>query len=108
MTPTGDDLAGRLGLPAGDPRMDDAIRVAIGILAGRVDRIKAAAYPEIYREGVLQLAVKVWETGTRGMGPVFGSEGEFLIPTQQATAGMWRSVVGIVQPILLNGGVVIG
>lgn len=58
-----------------------------------------------YLEGCYQLAVKVYDTGSRGM--VTTSDGEVDF-TAVATSGMWRSVLGVVAPALKLHGVVIG
>lgn len=102
------ELARRLGLPAAanSAQLTTVLAVAASMLAGRVDPVKVEALPDTYLEAGYQLGVKVWETGTRGMVGM-DTAGSFDL-TPQATAGMWRAVLGIAQPVLKTGGMVIG
>jgi hypothetical protein len=104
-----DELARRLDVPndpASEPLLQQAAAVAMSMLDPRCDPDKVGTYPGTYQEAVYQLAVKVWDTGTRGMVSLDDAGGFDLATT--ATAGMYRAVLGVAQPVLTTGGVVIG
>lgn len=55
-----------------------------------------------YQEGVIQLAVKIADTSARGTISV-DPAGEFIAPAPSATAGLIRSVWGLIGPLTEPG-----
>jgi hypothetical protein len=109
VVPDLDELARRLDVandPTTEPLLQQAAAVAVSMLDPRCSPTKVGANPATYLEAVYQLAVKVWDTGTRGMVSLDEAGGFDLSTT--ATAGMYRAVLGVAQPVLTTGGVVIG
>jgi hypothetical protein len=60
-------------------------------------------YPASVAEWTYQLAVKVWDTGTKGTSSV-DAVGEFMMPAPSATPGLIRSTFGVAGPALKQGG----
>lgn len=108
-TPQADELRRRLdvGTPIPDTALQLCLDVAQAWISPRLDDTKADLGPAqaAYLEGSYQLAVKVWDTGSRGMVTTdLTGDVDF---TAVATAGMWRSVLGVLAPALKTGGVVV-
>jgi hypothetical protein len=101
-----DELRRRLDVPP--ELVDDVMLLACLDVAqeGISPWLAADAYTT-YRasvdEGVYQLAVKVWDTGTKGTSSV-DAVGEFMMPAPSATPGLVRSVFGVLGPALKQGG----
>jgi hypothetical protein len=55
-------------------------------------------------EATLQLAVKLWDTSTRGVAQLT-PDGQWTAPAPSATAGLVRAVFGALGPALRLGGV---
>lgn len=55
-----------------------------------------------YKEGVIQLTIKVVDTSTRGTVSMDPS-GEYMVPSPSATAGLVRSVWGLIGPLAEPG-----
>lgn len=55
-------------------------------------------------EATLQLAVKMWDTSTRGVA-MLTPDGQWTAPTPSASPGLVRSVYGALGPALHAGGV---
>jgi hypothetical protein len=100
-------------------RLDTGTHVPDAALQGCLDTARAWVDPRTdpakvtnplaraaYLEGCYQLAVKVYDTGTRGMVTTDPAGG--IDFTQVATAGMWRAVLGVLAPCLKFSGVVVG
>lgn len=51
-----------------------------------------------YTEGIIQLAVKMYDTSARGTVSV-DAAGEFITPAPAATPGLIRSIWGIIGPL---------
>jgi hypothetical protein len=103
------DLRARLGvsdMAVSDNTLNACIDTARGILDPRCDPARFPAADANYVEGVLQLAVKVFETGPRGLGNLTPDAGWEAL-TAQATSGLYRSVLGVIAPALRGGGIVI-
>jgi len=102
-----DELRRRLGVDSSTPDtlLQTCLNVATVPIDQRCDPTLALAYPDNYREGVYQLAVKVWDTGSRGLSGA-DVDGFMQAPTFQATAGMVRSVYGVIGPCMPTGGAV--
>lgn len=111
--PPGDpnELARRLGLgtpaPATVALLIHCLETTSELLAPRVDPAKVAGAPRLWEEALYQLAVKVWDAGTKGLADM-GPTGDFTVPGPAATSGLYRSVLGILGPVMPSGGVVIG
>jgi hypothetical protein len=103
-----DRLRSRLdGAPAvPDATLSECIATARAILDPRCDPARFPAAAPAYVEGVTQLAVKVYETGPRGLGNLTPDAGWEAL-TAQATSGLYRSVLGVIAPALTNGGIVV-
>lgn len=109
MSTLGSQLAGRLNLPADDPRLEPWIAAAEALATPKVDPARVAMYPELWSEVLLQLAVKISETGMRGLGYAYDGSGIYGNELAgQATAGLLRSVSGILNPLTRTGGIGIG
>jgi hypothetical protein len=103
------DLRRRLDVPdtaVTDSLLAACIDVARTILDPRCDPARFPAAEPAYVEGVLQLAVKVFETGPRGLGNLTPDAGWDAL-TAQSTSGLYRSVLGVIAPALRGGGIVI-
>lgn len=108
-TPDVDELRRRLdvGTPIPDAALHHCLDVAQAWIEPRLNDLKAhnSVARAAYLEGSYQLAVKVWDTGSRGMVSTdLTGDVDFAAV---ATAGMWRSVLGVLAPALKTGGVVI-
>lgn len=55
-------------------------------------------------EATVQLAVKLWDTSTRGVA-MFSPDGQWSAPAPSASPGLVRSVFGALGPALARGGV---
>jgi len=95
--PSPADVAGRIGVPA-DSRVQACINAAAAAWEDDVDPVLVNRYPDTWTEGVTQLAIKVYETGTRGVSQY--DQGGWDMPAPAATSGLRRSVSGIMQPLL--------
>jgi hypothetical protein len=97
------ELAARLQVADSDPRLGSVIAVAVSIATDRgADEDLAELHPEAWAEGITQLAVKVWDSGRRGLLEL-DPAGDWQAPTLAATEGMWRAVVGVLSPCLTRG-----
>jgi hypothetical protein len=104
-----DGLARRLNLPYPgqfDAELDATMDAAELILAGHVDEMLVAAYPTLWGAAVTGLAVKLWDTATRGTVGM-DAVGEFEMPSPSATAGLLNSVAALWHPLTLTGGNVV-
>lgn len=102
-------LRSRLDLPATpvtDATLSECIDTARAILDPRCDPARFPAAAPAYVEGVTQLAVKVYETGPRGLGNLTPDAGWEAL-TAQATSGFYKAVLGVIAPALRTGGIVI-
>lgn len=103
------EIARRLDVPTDVDTIaliSQADTVARGILDPRTDAAKVDARPDVYLEAVYQLACKVWDTSRRGM-VTTDALGD-IDYSATATAGLYRSVLGVAQPVLTHGGVIVG
>ena len=89
--PTADptELATRLGISGASPetlaRLDGTLAVAVSLIAPHTNAALVAAHPGTYLEAVYQLAVKVWDTATKGAVDL-NAVGDFVFPAPAATA----------------------
>jgi hypothetical protein len=100
------ELRRRLGVDVAgvpDSVLSACLDVASAIADPRCDPDKVAAYPGAYAEGVYQLAVKVYDTQTKGAVNI-SPDGFPMAAPMQATSGLPRSVYGVLGPVLRNGG----
>jgi len=105
-----DELARRLGIVAdavSGPYLESALSVSAQMIDPRCDPVKVTANPDAYTEAAYQLGVKVWDTSTRALVGM-DSTGQMDVYGAMATSGMWRSVLGVLQPCLPTGGLVVG
>lgn len=106
------ELAHLLGIVDPDPqtvaRLQSALDVATAALDPRVDASKVPGREQSYLKGVYGIAVRVWDASTKGLVDVGPAGDTFTMPAPAATAGLYRSVAGMVQPILKLGGVIVG
>jgi hypothetical protein len=104
------ELARRLGLayPGGplDGQLEAASAAASNMLTGHVNADLVDAYPVLWSEAVTGLAVKLWDTQTRGTVGM-DAVGDFTLPSPSATSGLINSVAALWLPLSLTGGVVI-
>lgn len=103
------ELRDRLDLApdvATDAQLDHVITVAEVALTPWLAVVEESPYP--YRdnvdEAVVQLAVKLWDAGNRGVVDT-STTGDWTIPAPAATPGLIRSVFGALGPALAAGGV---
>jgi hypothetical protein len=109
-TPDISELRRRLdvGAHVTDASLQLALDVAQAWVTPRLDPNKAGlpTAQAAMLEGTYQLAVKVWDTGARGMVSTDALGDTDLGPV--ATSGMWRGVLGVLAPALTTGGLVVG
>lgn len=101
-----DDLRRRLDVPvdlASDELLTHFLDVAMAALAPWFAE-DSAQYQENVDEAILQLAVKMWDAGSRGLAG-FTQSGDWVAPAPSSTPGMVRSVFGALGPALRMGGV---
>lgn len=91
------DVAGRIGVPA-DARVQACIDAAAAAWADDVDPLLVATHTASYTEAITQLAIKIYETGNRGVSQY--DQGGWDMPAPAATSGLRRSVAGIINPCL--------
>jgi hypothetical protein len=106
MTVNVDELRRRLDAPAefvDDTLLAAALDVAGSAIAPWLSDDARTLYPAAVDEAVYQMAVKVWDTGSKGVASV-DALGEFTMPAPSATPGMVRSVLGVLGPALKQGG----
>ena len=105
-----DGLARRLNIPypggALDPELDATMAISESLLAGHVDVALVTLEPGLWAAAVTSLAVKVWDTSTKGAVGM-DAMGEFELPAPSATAGLVNAVAAYWHPLTLTGGNVI-
>lgn len=110
-----DDLVGELRNRldvAPDIATDDQLQHVLDVAAAAVDPwITPADVPPHPQqasidEAIVQLAVKVWDAGVRGLIGV-DQTGEWTVPSAAATPGMVRAVFGVLAPAMPTGGVAV-
>ena len=101
------ELRARLDVTEGDvsdAQLEHVLEVAAGLLGPWVE---VPEWPNPHQalvdEATVQLAIKVWDTGTRGTAGLDMS-GEWTMPAPAATPGLVRSVFGVLGPALSGGG----
>lgn len=96
-----------VGTAIPDTALQLCLDVAEASIYPRLDHRKAGnpLAQAAYLEGSYQLAVKVWDTGSRGM--VTTDLGGDVDLAAVATSGMWRAVLGVLAPALKHGGAVV-
>jgi len=103
-------LAQRLGLASASPevlaKLDEVLTVSAGLIDPHTDPDLVDRNPLIYLEAVYQLAVKLVDLGTKGAVD-FNVIGDVVMPNPSATAGLVRSVWGLLQPLSLSGGLTV-
>lgn len=97
--PTAADVAARIGIVA-DTRVQACINAAHALWADDVDMVRLTRHPDAWTEAITQLAVKIYEAGTRGMSQYDDSGWE--MPAPAATSGLRRSVLGLISPCLAH------
>jgi hypothetical protein len=104
------ELARRLGLayPGGplDSQLESHQAGAAAMLTGHVHSDLVDANPVLWSLAVTGLAVKLWDTSTRGTVGM-DAVGDFTMPSPSATSGLVNSVAALWLPLTLTGGVVI-
>lgn len=88
-----------------DAQLSHFLAVATSYWNPRVDQRKFPGAEAAYLEGIYQAAIKVAATSTVGLVGTDMTGGFDLAAT--ATSGMMRSVLGVIQPCLKSGGVVV-
>lgn len=103
------ELATRLGIaPSAETlaRLGDTLTVAASLVTPHTDADLVEAHPGTYLEAVYQLAVRVWDTATKGAVDL-NAVGDFVFPAPAATAGLVRAVWGFIQPLNRTGGLTV-
>lgn len=104
-------LADRLGLAdPTDPQLAQlqaSLDVAAAVLDPRVDPLLLTGAEACYTEGAYGIAIRVWDASTKGLVEMGPDGSGYTVPAPAATEWLFLSVLGIVGPILVNGGVVI-
>lgn len=88
-----------------DAQLQHFLDVALAYWNPRVDQRRFPAAQAAYLEGIYQAAVKV--AATANVGPVSVDPTGVFDYSNSATAGLMRSVLGVIQPCLKSGGLVI-
>ena len=102
------ELRRRLDVPAdivGDELLTHMLDVA-GALIGpwlAAPGVDPDPYADLVDEATVELAVKVYDAGSRGLVGV-DAAGEWTMPAPAATPGLVRSVFGVLGPALATGG----
>ena len=102
-------LADRLGLadptPAQLTQLQASLDVAASVLDPRVDVDALTGAEACYTEGCYGIAVRVWDSSTKGLVELGPDGTGYTIPAPSASTllGLVRGIVG---PILTHGGVV--
>jgi len=102
------ELRARLDVSADqltDEQLQHFIDVATAYWNPRVDESTFPGAEPAYREGIYQAAVKV--ASTANVGPVSVDPSGVFEYSNMATSGLMRTVLGVIQPCLKSGGVVI-
>jgi hypothetical protein len=105
-----DELRRRLAVDptdAPDPVLESCLSVASANIDPRCDLRLVNDYPDAYREGCYQLAVKVFDTQSKGATSMT-PDGYYEAPSLSATSGMIRAVYGVLGPCLRTGGLGFG
>jgi hypothetical protein len=103
------ELATRLGItPSAETlaRLGETLAVAAALVTPHTDPDRVAVQPGTYLEAVYQLAVKVWDTATKGAVDL-NAVGDFVFPAPAATAGLVRAVWAFIQPLNPTGGLTV-
>ena len=105
-----DELARRLNIPYPGGPLDYELETTMAdsqeMLTDLVDEVRVAARPGLWGAAVTGLAVKVWDTSTKGAVGM-DAVGAFELPSPSATAGMVNAVAALWHPLTLTGGNVI-
>jgi hypothetical protein len=105
-----DGLARRLNIPypggALDSELEATMTVSEGMLTGHVDEALVTLQLGLWAAAVTGLAVKVWDTATKG---AVGMDalGGYELPAPSATAGLINAVAALWHPLTVTGGNVI-
>ena len=100
------ELRRRLGATSEDVPdtvLQGCLDVASAVIDPRCTLPLVNANPSAYTEGCYQLAVKVFDTQSKGV-TAMTPDGYYETPTASATSGMVRAVYGVLGPVLRNGG----
>lgn len=101
-----DELRARLGdIPASDETLELVIAEAERLVGHQLPAEDFSAEP-VVADAIASIGVKLWDARSRGMVTVDES-GSFEVPSPSATAGLIRSVRGLLLPVLPTGGVVL-
>lgn len=101
------ELRARLDVPAdlvSDEKLNHLLDASEGVVDGWLIPDARLLYPANVDEGVVQYAIKLYDTGVRGVAAYTG-EGEWVAPSPSASPGLPRSVFGALGPALATGGV---
>jgi len=104
-----DELRRRLDAPAefvDDTQLQACLDVAAEGIGPWLVTDARTLYPASVEEWNYQLAIKVWDTGTKGVASV-DAVGEFMMPAPAASQSMVRSTFGAAGPALRQGGLTV-
>jgi hypothetical protein len=96
-------LAAVSGTAADDVRVVGAVASASALIDSRIDAARADAMPDVWAEAVVGLALRLLDAGSR----VSGVDGMGFPTPASASAGVWRVVAGLLQPLSATGTVVV-